>query len=293
MKGKKVRITRFENRSGNVFPIRYAMAMRLEYWNSGIPRAAMTRKKNPPRRANHDKLRRSDPPHHPKEVTMATKSRMEPPASQPKPCRLAIRRAPWRMLFIDAMRRFFAISMVLLWEWGVIIYKHMGKTRGVFLPRTHMEFIMSIEKELTSRMKEAMRSKDAAVLSVLRMVKSEGQIAKTSAGFKGETDDSFWSDVILRYVKKQKKAKAEFEKAGESGQASAESLQFEIDYLTPFLPKMMSEDEVREIVKKAIEETGASGPNMVGKVMGFVMKSHKGQVDAAAVKSIATVELSQ
>lgn len=152
---------------------------------------------------------------------------------------------------------------------------------------------MSIEKELTSRMKDAMRSKDTAVLDVLRMVKTEAQITKTSVGFKGDTDDAFWLEVISRYVKKQKKAKVEFEKAGEPGKSNAEKLQFEIDYLEPFLPKMMGEDDVREIVLKAIEDTGANGPQMVGKVIGAVMKLHRDQVDAAMVKTIATEELAK
>ena len=150
---------------------------------------------------------------------------------------------------------------------------------------------MSIEKELTSRMKDAMRSKDTAALDVLRMVKSEASLAKTAAGFDGETDDAFWTEVISRYVKKQKKAKVEFEKAGDAGKENANHIQFEIDYLQPFLPKLLTEEEVREIVRKVIADTGAKGQRMVGKVIGAVMKNHREEVDAAVVKAIAGQEL--
>ncbi len=151
---------------------------------------------------------------------------------------------------------------------------------------------MGIEQELASRLKDAMRSKNAQELNVLRMVKTQGQAAKTAPGFEGDTDDKFWTDVIIKYVKQQKKAKEEFEKAGEQGRENAETIEFEIKYLEPFLPKLMGEDEVRSIVKAAIAKTGVVDAKMVGKVMGFVMKDHKGEVDAAMVKRIATEELS-
>lgn len=140
-------------------------------------------------------------------------------------------------------------------------------------------------------MKEAMRAKNQQELGVLRMVKTQAAMAKTAGGFDGETGDAFWTDVIGKYVKQQKKALVEFEKAGDAGKDQVEQLRFEIAYLEPFLPQKLSEDEVRKLVRRTIEETGAAGSGMVGRVMGAVMKDHKDEVDAAMVKRVAAEEL--
>ncbi|MCP4675944.1 MAG: GatB/YqeY domain-containing protein, partial [Deltaproteobacteria bacterium] len=55
---------------------------------------------------------------------------------------------------------------------------------------------MSIEEELTTRLKNAMRAKNTRELDVLRMVKTQGQAKKTASGFDGDTDDAFWTEVI-------------------------------------------------------------------------------------------------
>jgi hypothetical protein len=153
------------------------------------------------------------------------------------------------------------------------------------------EFIMSIEEQLNTKLKDAMRNKNDKELSALRMVKTLAQTQKTAPGFSGETGDAFWIETIARYVKQQKKAIKEFQKAGEKGKETIEQISFEIDYFSPYLPKLLGEDEVRALVKDAIAETGAVGSPMAGKVVGFIMKSNKGKVDAAMVKQIATEEL--
>jgi len=146
---------------------------------------------------------------------------------------------------------------------------------------------MSIEQQLTERLKAAMRAKNTRELEVLRMVKTVAQTAKTAPGFDGNADDAFWLDVIGKYVKQQQRAVAEFEKAGEAGREHVERLSYEIEYFSEFLPKKMNDDELRAVVTAAVAETGAVGAKMVGKVMGFVMKQHKDSVDADSVKRIA------
>jgi uncharacterized protein YqeY len=159
------------------------------------------------------------------------------------------------------------------------------------IQRIDREIIMSIEQRLNTRLKEAMRNKKDKELSALRMVKTLAQTQKAAAGFNGETGDAFWLETIARYVKQQKKAIKEYQKAGDKGAENIAQIQYEIDYFAPFLPKMLGEDEVRVLVKSAIAETGAVGSNMAGKIVGFIMKSNKGKVDAAMVKEIATKEL--
>lgn len=150
---------------------------------------------------------------------------------------------------------------------------------------------MGIEAELTTRLKEAMRGKNAREVAVLRMVKTQATQERTAAGFSGETDDAFWLGVIQRYVKQQKKALAEYEKLGAGQSEQVAELRFEIEYLTPFLPAQLDDDAVRALVRAAIAETGAVGAKMVGRIVGAVLKEHRDEVDPAAVKRIATEEL--
>lgn len=150
---------------------------------------------------------------------------------------------------------------------------------------------MSIENQLTTRLKEAMRAQNKREVDVVRMVKTQASIARTAPGFSGETDDAFWVGVIDRYVKQQKRAQIEFEKGGEKGALQIEQLQFEIDYLSQFLPKLKNEEETRKLVKEAISETGAVDKKMTGRVMGAVMKRWKNEVDAEVVKKILEEEL--
>ena len=150
---------------------------------------------------------------------------------------------------------------------------------------------MSIEQELNERLKEAMRAKKAQELSVIRMVKAFAGKEKTAPGFSGETDDRFWQDVIAKYVKQQAKAIAEFEKL-EGGQAQIAEFQYEVDYLTPFLPAKLSAEETEKLVAEAITATGADSMKLMGKVMGYIMKDHKDEVDGALVKQIIQKQLS-
>lgn len=145
---------------------------------------------------------------------------------------------------------------------------------------------MSIEQQLTERMKDAMRNKKTKELDVLRMVKTLAQTAKSAPGFDGKTDDAFWQDIIGKYVKQQQRASAEFEKAGEAGKEHIERLTFEIEYFLEFLPKKLGEAELRELVAQAVKETGVSDVKAAGKVMGHIMKQHKDKVDAGTLKRI-------
>ena len=149
---------------------------------------------------------------------------------------------------------------------------------------------MTIEEQIMERMKVAMREKQTKELSVLRMVKSFGMKEKTAPGFDGNADDKFWLDVIAKYVKQQQKAIVEFEKAG-AGAEQKDELQFEIDYLAPFLPAKLSEAETEKLVTEAISATGADSMKLMGKVMGFIMKDHKDEVDANLVKQLIQKKL--
>jgi uncharacterized protein YqeY len=150
---------------------------------------------------------------------------------------------------------------------------------------------MTIEEQLMSRMKEAMRNKKQAELGVLRMIKTQAQTAKTAPGFDGETGDAFWQGVIAKYVKQQTRARVEFENAGDAGKEQVDQLNFEISYLSEFLPKKLDDEAVRALVRQTIQDLAIKNPKMIGKVIGHIMKTHRDEVDAAVVKRIAGEEL--
>jgi hypothetical protein len=152
---------------------------------------------------------------------------------------------------------------------------------------------MSIEQTLRSELTAAMKARDQRKADCIRMVNTKVMERRTAKGFTGAVDDALHQDVIAAYRKSLQKAIEQFLAAGEKGAQHAADLQFEVDYLEQFLPKGLGEDEVRALVRAAIAATGATDAKLVGKVVGHVMKEHKGKVDAADVKRIATEELSK
>ena len=151
---------------------------------------------------------------------------------------------------------------------------------------------MSIEAQLTDLLKAAMRAKDSQAADCIRMIKTKHMERRTAAGFdKGQLDDNLWLEVIAAYQKQLRKAREEFAAVGERGADALPQLDFEIGFCSQFLPKTASDDEVRAIVKETIARLGTTDPKQSGRVMGEIMKSHKGKVDPGTVKRLVEEQL--
>jgi uncharacterized protein YqeY len=150
---------------------------------------------------------------------------------------------------------------------------------------------MSVEGQLGELLKESMRAKDMQTANVIRMIKTKHMERRTASGFKGPLDDSLWLEVITAYQKQLRKSREEYAALGARGADALEQLDFEIAFCSRFLPKAASDDEVRAIVRETVARLGASDPKQAGRVVGEVMKAHKGKVEAAAVKRIVDEEL--
>lgn len=150
---------------------------------------------------------------------------------------------------------------------------------------------MSIEADLRSQLTAAIKARDLRTANVIRMVNAKVTERRTSKGFKGEVDDALFLEVIGAYKKSLEKAREQYEAAGDRGAEHIEQIDFETAFLAGFLPEQLGEEAVREAVRAAIAETGAADPKMAGRIVGAVMKKHKGTVDAKVVKRIATEEL--
>ena len=152
---------------------------------------------------------------------------------------------------------------------------------------------MPMEQDLKTRLTEAMKAKDLRTANVIRMINTKVMERRTAKGFTGQVDDALYLDVIAAYKKSLQKAREEFVAAGDRGRDQAEELGWEIRFCEALLPKGLSDDELRAAVRAAIAALAATDPKMAGRVVGEVMKQHKGKVEAAAVKKVAEEELAK
>ncbi len=146
---------------------------------------------------------------------------------------------------------------------------------------------MALEDTLNDTLKRAIKDQDMRTAAVVRMLKSKLTERRTAKGFSGAVDDALVTDVIAAYRKQLQKALAEFEKAGERGAGPAAELRFELAFCERFLPRGLDEGALRALVQERLRALGLTDPKQVGRLVGDVMKTHKGQVEAADVKRIA------
>jgi uncharacterized protein len=146
---------------------------------------------------------------------------------------------------------------------------------------------MGLEQELTDRLTKAIKTKDAPTADVVRMLKTRLQERRTAKDFSGTIDDALVLDVIGAYRKLLQKAVAEYDKLGERGAEQAAKLRFEIGFCEGYLPKGLAEAAVRTLVEERVRSLGIADVKQVGRLVGDIMKTHKGQVEAGDVKRIA------
>jgi uncharacterized protein YqeY len=147
--------------------------------------------------------------------------------------------------------------------------------------------LMALEQQLTEALTRAIRDKDTRTADVIRMLKTRLTERRTGKGFAGEVDDAVVTDVIGAYRKQLQKALAEYEKLGERGAAQAAQLRFEIAFCERFLPKGLDEAALRTLVEARMQTLAVTDVKQIGRLVGDVMRTHKGQVDASDVKRIA------
>src|SRR5881392_4381982 len=146
---------------------------------------------------------------------------------------------------------------------------------------------MGLEQELDQRLRQAIKERDLRTADVVRMLKTRLQERRTAKGFAGQVDDALVLDVIAAYRKQLQKALAEYDKLDERGAAQAAQLRFEIEFCERFLPRGLDVTALRSLVQERARSLGITDPKQVGRLVGDVMKTHKGQVDDADVKKIA------
>ncbi len=143
---------------------------------------------------------------------------------------------------------------------------------------------MSLEQKIMTEMKEAMKAKNEAVLRSLRAIKAEIIKAKTEPGAGGEIDEATEQKFLQKMMKQRRDSLEIFETQGRADLATKEKEEMEV--IERFLPKQMSESEIKEAVSKIIESTGATSPADMGKVMGVASKQLAGLADGKTISII-------
>ena len=147
---------------------------------------------------------------------------------------------------------------------------------------------MALTDDLSTALKEAMKAKDKPKLDAIRQVQTE--IAKKKSEKGEEASDELVLGVISSYVKKMTKAVEEYQSFGDRGTDMAEKFQFEINFLSEWLPEQLSEEDIEKIIDEVLSSMGDVDISQMGKVIGAVMSKGDG-IDGSVVSRIVKEKL--
>ena len=145
----------------------------------------------------------------------------------------------------------------------------------------------TIRPLIEEAVKASMKSRNKETTSTLRMAMSE--LKKEEIDKRINLEDEQVIQILQRMIKQRKDSYSQFSDAGRSELAEKE--QNEINILSNFLPEQLSEEELSSIVLEVIEETGAEGPQDMGKVMGSLKQRIQGNADMGLVSKIVKEKL--
>jgi len=139
---------------------------------------------------------------------------------------------------------------------------------------------MSLEVEIMSQIKEAMKAKNTIALEALRAIKSELLLAKTSGSGEELTEEQ--QIALLQKLIKQRKEAAEQFKANDRKELEEKELA-QAEVILQFLPQQLSSEELEVVIKEIIAEVGATSPKDMGKVMGAASAKLAGKAEGKLI----------
>lgn len=143
---------------------------------------------------------------------------------------------------------------------------------------------MGLEQQVMDQMKEAMKSKNEAMLRGLRAIKAEIIKAKTEPGANGVLTEDTELKMLQKMMKSRKDSLQIYEQQNRPDLAQKEIE--EIAIIEKFLPAQLSEEAITEGLRLIIAQTGAAGMQDLGKVMGIASKQFAGQADGKVIASL-------
>ncbi len=141
---------------------------------------------------------------------------------------------------------------------------------------------MSLKKRLETDAKTALKSKDRVRLGLILVVRA--QVKNAEIAKKHELSEEETIEVIVSVVKARRES-LDYAVKGNRSDLVLEAEQ-ELQILADYLPQQLSEEEVQDIVQRAIRETGAESPKDMGRVMGIIMPQVKGRADGKLVNNL-------
>jgi uncharacterized protein YqeY len=147
---------------------------------------------------------------------------------------------------------------------------------------------MSLEERLVEEMKQAMKSSDKLRLSTIRMIRSALKNKEIELRKKLEDDDIV--KVVQVMVRKGEESVEQFQAGGRMDLVEKEKSEIEI--LKSFLPQPLSQEEILKIIDQSIQETQASSPKDIGKVMKSVIPKLGGKADGKLINQLVKERLS-
>jgi len=144
---------------------------------------------------------------------------------------------------------------------------------------------MELEKLINNDLKDAMRAKDKRKLEALRAIKAALLLAKTGKDVAdGEIPESVEISLLQKLVKQRKESATIYREQNRAEMAGEEEYQAGI--IEKYLPEQMSQEEIETVVKRIVEETGASSMKDMGKVMGMASKELAGKADNKLISTM-------
>jgi uncharacterized protein len=143
---------------------------------------------------------------------------------------------------------------------------------------------MSLKQQIDGDIKKAMLAKNKEELEALRSIKSMILLAETEKGGTGDIASDTESKLLMKAAKQRKESADIFQQQNRADLAQRELFQLEI--INRYLPKQLSEEELRSAVQSIIQETGAKGPQDMGKVMGVATKKLAGLADGKVISEL-------
>ena len=141
-----------------------------------------------------------------------------------------------------------------------------------------------MKEELLKALKEAMKNKDEIKKDTITLLRSA--ILQVEKDNQKQLSEDEMLAIVSKEVKKRKESIADYEKANRED--IVQKLKKEIEILSEYLPEQLSEEEIIKIVEEAINETGATSPRDMGKVMQAIRPKTNGKADGKVVSQIVT-----
>ncbi len=145
---------------------------------------------------------------------------------------------------------------------------------------------MSLKKEIDEKLNQALKTKDKSTYPTLRLIVSAIKDAEIAARTKGqkEISDSDIMAILKKMIKQRNESCEVYKKAGRNELLENETK--EIEVISNFLPKQLSEEETKKLCQEAIKSSGASSMKDMGKVMGILKSKNADTLDFSKVSSI-------